>query len=51
MSDQDLKKSVEAMKALRDELTSSPDKALAFLVKAGIATPSGELTKQYQQVA
>jgi len=51
MSDHDLKKSVEAMKSLRDELTSSPEKALAFLIRSGIATPSGELTTQYQQGA
>jgi hypothetical protein len=51
MSGQELKKSVEAMQALRDDLTSSKEKALAFLVEAGIVTASGELTKQYRQGA
>jgi len=44
-------KSVEAMQALRDDLTFSKEKALAFLVEAGIVTASGELTKQYRQGA
>ncbi len=51
MSDQELKKSVAAMKSLRDDLTSSKDKALAFLVEAGIVTTSGELTRPYRQGA
>lgn len=51
MSDQDLKETVEAVKALRQQLTSSPGKALAFLVEAGIVTPTGELTEKYRQRA
>ena len=51
MSGQELKKSVEAMQAHRDDLTSSKEKALAFLVEAGIVTPTGELTEQYRQGA
>jgi hypothetical protein len=51
MSGQELKKSVEAMQNLRNDLTSSKDKALAFLIEAGIVTPSGELTKPYRQGA
>jgi hypothetical protein len=51
MSDRDLKKSVKAMKSLQEELTASPEKALAFLVKAGIATKAGKLAKPYQQSA
>lgn len=47
MSEQELKKSVEAMQNLRNDLTSSKEKALAFLVEAGIVTTSGELTKPY----
>jgi hypothetical protein len=43
MSEQELKKSVEAMQNLRTDLTSSKGKALAFLVKAGIVTTSGTL--------
>lgn len=51
MSDKDLQKSVKAMKILQQEHTSSPAKALAFLVKAGIATKAGKLTKPYKQGA
>lgn len=51
MSDSELKKSVEAMEKLRKELTSSPEKALKFLVEAGIVTESGELTEPYRQGA
>jgi hypothetical protein len=51
MSEQELKKSVEAMKNLRNDLTSSKEKALAFLVQAGIVNTSGELTKPYRQGA
>jgi hypothetical protein len=51
MSGQELKKSVEAMQTLRNDLTSSKEKALAFLVEAGIVTASGELTQQYRQGA
>jgi hypothetical protein len=51
MSEQELKKSVEAMKNLQNDLTSSKEKALAFLVQAGIVNTSGELTKPYRQGA
>lgn len=51
MSEQELKKSVDAMQNLCKDLTSSREKALAFLVQAGIVTTSGELTKPYQQSA
>jgi hypothetical protein len=51
MSGQELKKSVEAMQTLRNDLTSSKEKALAFLVAAGIVTASRGLTKQYRQGA
>jgi hypothetical protein len=51
MSEQELKKSVEAMQNLRNDLTTSKEKALAFLVQAGIVTTSGELTKPYRQGA
>jgi hypothetical protein len=40
--------SVEAMQNLRNDLTSSKEKALAFLVEAGIVTTSGELAKPYR---
>lgn len=51
MSEQDLKKSLEAMKSLSDEMTSSKEKALSFLIEAGMVTKSGELTENYQQGA
>lgn len=51
MSSQDLKATVEAMKTLQESLTSSPEKALAFLVKSGVVLPSGELTEEYRQSA
>ena len=43
MSNEELARTLAAMKALREELTSSPEKALAFLVEAGILMPDGEL--------
>lgn len=51
MSEQELRKSLEAMQNLRNDLTSSREKALAFLIEAGIVTASGELTKPYRQGA
>jgi hypothetical protein len=51
MSEQDLRATLEAMSKVREEATSSPAKALAFLVEAGINTPSGELTEPYRQSA
>jgi hypothetical protein len=51
MSDEELQKTVDALNALEVELTSSPEKALAFLVKYGFLTPSGELTEPYKQGA
>ncbi len=51
MSEQELKKSVEAMQNLQNELISSKERVLAFLVEAGIVDASGELTDPYRQVA
>jgi hypothetical protein len=42
---------VEALQNLRNDLTSSIEKALAFLVEAGFVTPSGELPKPYRHGA
>jgi hypothetical protein len=39
------------MERLQRELISSPEKALAFLVRAGIVTPDGKLTPPYRQDA
>ena len=51
MSEQELKKSLEAMQNLRDEAISSKEKALALLVEAGFITTAGGLTRHYQQGA
>ncbi len=51
MSDKELMESREAMKKLREDLTSSPEKAQEFLVRAGILTPEGELTEPYRKDA
>lgn len=51
MSDEDLKATLDALERVRREHTASPEKALAFLVKAGFLTPEGELTKNYRQDA
>lgn len=51
MSEQELKKSLEAMEHLRNEANSSKEKALALLVEAGFVTTAGNLTKHYQQGA
>lgn len=51
MSNEDLQRTLDALAALQKELTSSPAKALAFLVEVGIVTPDGELTEPYQQGA
>jgi hypothetical protein len=49
MRDADLKKTVQAMRSLSNDLTSSREKALAFLVEMGVVTPAGELTAPYRQ--
>jgi len=49
MSDQELKNTVEAMNSLQNDLASSPQRSLDFLVKAGILTPEGKLTGPYSQ--
>ncbi len=51
MSEQDLEKSLAAIQNLANDLTSSTEKALAFLVKEGVVTDSGELTEPYRQDA
>jgi len=47
MSDKEFKSTVEAMASLRDELTSSPEKARAYLVEAGILPPDGNVVDQH----
>jgi hypothetical protein len=43
MSDKEFENTVQAMASLRDELTSSPERARAYLVEAGILLPDGNL--------
>lgn len=51
MKDDVLESSLKALEAVRKEVGKSPEKARAFLVKAGIVTKTGKLTKKYRQVA
>lgn len=51
MSDEDLQETIEAMKKLREDVTSSPERALAFLVELGTHTSNGELHPNYRQDA
>ena len=51
MSNEELARTLASMDKLREELVSSPEKARAFLVEAGIVTPDGKLTAPYRQDA
>jgi hypothetical protein len=51
MSDKDLKETIDALKSVRKDIGSSRKKAIAFLVKAGIMTPDGELSENYRHGA
>lgn len=48
MTDAQLKAFLKAMRKLTRENTSSPRKARAVLVKAGVVTRSGKLTAMYR---
>jgi len=48
MTKKDVKKSVEDMKEFTKKVASSKKKAREFLVKAGISTCTGKLTKPYK---
>ena len=48
MNSKEVKKSLKDMKEFTKEVTSSKRKAKAFLIKVGIATPKGNLTKTYK---
>jgi hypothetical protein len=50
MGNKDLKESLESMEDLRSDLSTSPEKTLAFLVEAGIVTPDGKLADPYTQM-
>jgi hypothetical protein len=49
MNDKALKETLEAMKKVREEIGNSPEKARAFLVRAGILNPDGGLNEHYRQ--
>jgi len=49
MSDQEFKKTMAALKTAERKHKASPKAALAFLVRAGIATKAGKLAKPYKQ--
>lgn len=51
MSQDELKKTIDAVRSVGAEHAASREKALAFLVKMGVAKPSGELTEQYKKSA
>jgi hypothetical protein len=51
MNKKDLEETLEALRVFGKELTSSPEKARAYLVQAGIITPDGKLTEQYSKGA
>lgn len=48
MTEKEVKKSLKDMKKFTREVTSSKRKAKAFLIKVGISTPKGNLTKTYK---
>lgn len=43
----DAKKLIKAIRNHRKEVCKTKESALAFLVRAGIYTPSGKLSKKY----
>jgi hypothetical protein len=51
VSDEELEKTIEAMRKLREEHSGSPEKAHAFLVEAGFVNPDGTLHENYRQNA
>ena len=48
MSEKEYKDAIKGMEAFTKELCKSKKKALAYLVRAGICTPTGRLTKNYK---
>jgi len=48
ISEQEAEEYVARAKEYAKEHLSTPEQALAFLVRAGIATPTGKLTKPYR---
>jgi len=51
MTDKALQETLAALKKVRDEIGDSPEKARAFLVRAGFIYPDGKLTEPYRQDA
>jgi hypothetical protein len=48
MTDKELKRFSDTVKALKKKFTSSPDEARQFLIRAGIVTKAGRLRKEYR---
>jgi hypothetical protein len=48
VTEQELKELLEAMKRVRAEHASTPEKARRFLMEEGLITESGELTERYK---
>jgi hypothetical protein len=51
MSDEELKRTIEALEKVQREHAGSPEKAHAFLVEAGFVNPDGTLHQNYRQDA
>jgi hypothetical protein len=51
MSNEELKRTLESSRKITQEALQSPEKSLALLVKAGIATPDGQLAEPYRRSA
>jgi hypothetical protein len=49
MSNEDLRKTLDAMKSVQEEATASPEAARKLLVRLGMITETGELTPEYRQ--
>ena len=48
MTEKELKKLLEEMKRVGKEACATPESARAFLIKVGIITKSGKLSKHYR---
>lgn len=48
MTDKQIEEQIQAIRKLREEVKSSKKKARELLIKVGICTKSGKLTKAYR---
>jgi hypothetical protein len=51
MSNEELERTIDALRSVTAELAASPEKARAFLVEMGLITAEGQLTENYKQGA